>query len=198
MVSGPIGCGKTTLCRRLVDVARRRGLRVAGVLTPAVVEAGIKVGIEAVDLRAGEGCAGEGRAGDVRLLARTDRDLGGTRVGQYRFDDRALDWVAARCVEALTERPASAGPASAGKTLVFVDEIGRLELDRGGGLARTIPLLAQVRDGQVIVIVRDTLLDRLLACVREAEPRVVTVDPQRREEAWVEVSGLVFAGDTDR
>jgi nucleoside-triphosphatase THEP1 len=126
-------------------------------------------------------------------LARSDRDLGGTRVGQYSFDDRALDWVASRCASALTE-----SPTSTGETIVFVDEIGRLELNRGAGLARLIPLLAQPRDRQVIVIVRDTLLDRLLGCVQEADPRVVVVDPLRREEAWTELSGLVFAGYGDR
>ena len=188
LVSGPIGSGKTTLCQRLVDVARGRGFCVGGVLTPPVIEAGVKVGIEAVDLR----FVGT-RAAEGRLLARTDRDLEGTRCGPYSFDDRVLCWVALLCARALTE-----STAGAGETLVLVDEIGRLELNRGVGLARTIPLLAQVRDRRVIAIVRDTLLDRLVACVQEAEPRIVVVDPQRREEAWNELSGLVFAGETDR
>ena len=183
LVSGPIGSGKTTLCGRLVDVARMRGLWVAGVLTYAVLKAGVKVGIEAVDLQSCE----------VRLLARNDRDLKGTQAGQYSFDDRALEWVAACCASAL-----KSGPACAGETLVFVDEIGRLELDRGAGLARLIPLLAQPREGYVIVVVRDTLLDRLMVRVQVAEPRVVTLHPQCREEAWIELTGLVFAGRCER
>jgi len=188
LVSGPIGCGKTTLCRRLADLARKRGLEVAGVLAPPVVEAGIKVGIEAVDLS-----RVEGRAGEVRLLARNDRDLKGTRVGQYSFDDRTLDWAASLCSSALTERPASAGAK-----LVFVDEIGPLELDRGAGLAPTIPLLARPCNQHVIVVVREALLDRLLACVREAGPRVVMMNGQRREQAWIEVCELVLARGPDR
>jgi nucleoside-triphosphatase THEP1 len=160
-----------------------RGLCVAGVLTPAVVESGVKVGIEAVDLHSGE----------ARLLARDDRDLKGIQVGQYSFDDRSLEWVVACCSEPLVQ-----SSAFAGETLVFVDEIGRLELNRGAGLARLVPLLAQPRDGKVIVIVRDTLLDRLIARVQETEPRVVTLHPECREAAWAELAGLVFAGMCER
>ena len=83
LVSGPVRVGKTTLCLRLAERARERGLCVAGVLTPALMEDGAKVGIQAVELGSGE----------ARLLARVDRDLGGTRVGPYSFDDRVLDWV---------------------------------------------------------------------------------------------------------
>ena len=70
LLSGPIGAGKTTLCERAAAAARERGLRVAGVLAPAIVEDGAKVGIEAVDLASGK----------RRLLARTDRELGGMAV----------------------------------------------------------------------------------------------------------------------
>jgi nucleoside-triphosphatase THEP1 len=87
--------------------------------------------------------------------------------------------------------------------LVFVDEIGRLELNRGGGLVRLVPLLARPRAARprtqsVIAIVRDTLLDRLLARVRDAEPRVVTVNPRRREVAWEEMTRLVLEDRTNR
>jgi nucleoside-triphosphatase THEP1 len=183
LVSGPVGSGKTTLCQRLVDAARRRGFCVGGVLTPPVMEAGVKVGIEAVDLGTGE----------TRLLACNGRDLKGTQVGPYSFDDQTLEWVAARCAESLTE-----SPASTGETLVFVDEMGRLELNRGAGLARLIPLLVQSRDRHVVVIVRDTLLDRLMARVQEGEPRVVVLNPQRRETAWTELADLVVKGRSDR
>jgi nucleoside-triphosphatase THEP1 len=190
LLSGPVGSGKTTLCRRLVDLAGRQGFQVAGVLTPAVVRDGIKVGIEAVNLSTGE----------LRRLASNDRGPtqyacapGMTWVGQYVLDDHTLGWMAALCAEALVE-----ADAAASDSLVFVDEIGRLELDRGEGLARLIPLLAQPRQARVIVIVRDTLLDRFLERVRGAECQVVVVDPQWREDAWVELTRLALAGEAGR
>lgn len=54
LVTGAIGCGKTTYCRTQIDAARSAGLEVAGVLSPARFEQGIKVGIDALDLRSGE------------------------------------------------------------------------------------------------------------------------------------------------
>ena len=181
LLSGPVGSGKTTLCWRVIELARRRGYQIAGILAPAVIEQGHKVGIEAVALGTGE----------VRLLARNDCSLGGPRVGQYVFDDRTLDWVAHRCEVALI------GDCPTGAhSLVFVDEIGRLELEQGAGLARLIPLLAQPRAACVVVIVRDTLLAKLLAHVQRADPHLVTLNCQQRETAWGEVTGLVLSGQS--
>lgn len=176
LVSGPVRVGKTTLCMRLVERARRCGVRVAGVLTPALMDDGAKVGIQAVALSSGE----------TRLLARTDRDLGGIGVGPYSFDDRVLDWVSGCCERALVEQ------TLAERALVFVDEIGKLELNRGGGLARLIPLLAQPREQTTVVLVRDFLLDALIARLPELEPRVVTVDAACRERAWDELVWLTL------
>jgi nucleoside-triphosphatase THEP1 len=150
-----------------------------------------KVGIEAVDL-----CSGE-----VRLLARThaldgheDRGVvdpghgaGETRVGLYVMDDSVIEWMASLCEEALTT-----SHEGAAKSLVFVDEIGRLELNRGGGLARLVPLLAERRARCAIAIVRDSLLDRLVARVQAADPHVVKLDAGCRERAWQEIAQLVL------
>jgi nucleoside-triphosphatase THEP1 len=181
LVSGPVRVGKTTLCMRLVERARECGINVAGVLTPALVEDGVKVGIQAVELASGE----------TRLLARTDRDLGGIVVGPYSFDDSVLEWVAGCCERALAAR----SPRE--RTIVFVDEIGKLELSRGAGLARLIPLLAQPREQTTVVLVRDFLLDALVARLPEVEPCVVVVDAVCREQAWREVVKLALGGACD-
>jgi nucleoside-triphosphatase THEP1 len=171
LLSGPIGAGKTTLCERAVVAARARGLTVAGVLAPAVVEDGKKVGIEASDL-----------VGDERkLLARNDLDLGGVRAGQYSFDDDVLAWVLSLNVEAL-----------AGDALTFVDEIGRLELDRGVGLAPLIPLLTKPRQADTVVVVRGDLLDVMVSRLAPAASRVVTLDPAHRDAAWAELEAMLF------
>jgi len=172
LLSGPVGVGKTTLCLRLAEAARERGLCVGGVLTPATLEDGIKVGIQALDVGSGE----------TRVLARVDRDLGGTQVGPYSFDDRVLEWVVRRCERALDGVDG----------MVFVDEIGKLELSRGGGLARLIPLLACPRRGITVAIVRDFLLDTLAARLPERKPRIVLVEAACRERAWSELAGLAL------
>jgi nucleoside-triphosphatase THEP1 len=180
LFSGAIGVGKTTLCLCLAGLARRRSCPVLGVLTPAIVRDGVKVGIEALNLRTGE----------TRPLARRaalqDSRFRGTRVGRYAFDDLVLDWVVSFCTRALANADADPG------IVVFLDEIGKIELDTDKGLAPLIPLLARPRKGRVIAIVRDTLLDRLLAHLVPAEPRVVLLKPLARETAWGELTSLVF------
>jgi nucleoside-triphosphatase THEP1 len=180
LVSGPVRAGKTTLCLRLVERARECGLSVGGVLTPAVVENGVKAGIQAVELGSGE----------TRLLARVDRDLRGVRVGPYSFDDRVLDWVTCCCERDLGLET----------RIVFVDEIGKLELNRGGGLARLVPVLARPRAQTTVVIVRDFLLDALVERLPEKEPCVVMLDPARREQAWERLADLALGedGETER
>jgi len=178
LLSGPVRAGKTTLCLRLVERARERGWQAGGVLTPALMEAGEKAGIQAVELGSGE----------TRTLARVDRDLGGVRVGPYSFDDRALDWVVCCCARDLD----GGGARGSVPRIVFVDEIGKLELNRGGGLAPLIPLLARSQPRPAVVIVRDFLLEALLERLSGQAPRVVVVDPACRERAWDELCGLAF------
>lgn len=179
LLSGSIGSGKTTLCQRAAAAARERGIPVAGVLAPALLQRGRKVGIVVEDLYSGE----------TRLLARSDEELGGVRVGRYSFDDRTLQWTASLC-----ERALAAG-TPAGDALVFVDEIGRLELHQAGGLARAIPLLARPRPGAAGVVVRDMLLGDLLARVVPVVPHVISMNAGHRTAAEQELDELLFASD---
>ena len=171
LLSGPVGSGKTTLCQRVARAARERAMPTDGILAPAVLEDGSKLGIDAVDL--GQGV--------TRLMARTDRDLGGVQVGPYSFDEGVLSWAASVCERALE-----------GSGLVFVDEIGRLELNRGLGLAPVIPLLTRPRGGHTVVVVRDFLTSVLVDRLGPSSPFVVRLDPERREGAWTALQRLLF------
>jgi nucleoside-triphosphatase len=143
LLTGPVGVGKTTIAERVAGLARRQGLDCRGLLAPALeTSCGQKAGIWGVDLASGE----------RRLLARTDRDLGGPEVGPSSFDDAALAWAVAVLEEAL-------GACD----LLLVDEIGKLELGRGIGLAPILPRLAAGEARCSLVVVRDSLLAELQA-----------------------------------
>ena len=73
-------------------------------------------------------------------------------VGVYRISEDAIDWAQKLLAAALLS----------GADWIVVDEIGPLELRRGGGFAFALPPLADsVRIPNAIVVVRETLADEL-------------------------------------
>lgn len=146
LLTGPIGIGKTTIAECVVGLARRQGLTCSGLLAPAMRNScGQKVGIWGVDIRTGDRC----------ILARTDRDLGGVVVGPYSFDSRALSWITGIIDKALSS--ATGGSCD----LLVVDEIGKLELWHGIGLAPVLPRFAAGEACRSLILVRDFLLAEL-------------------------------------
>ncbi len=156
LLTGPVGVGKTTVAERVVGLARRQGYACGGLLAPAMMSrCGQKVGVWGVDVGSGE----------RRVLARTDRDLGGPSVGPYSFEAGALDWAVAVIDRAL-----------APSDLLVVDEIGKLELWHGTGLASILPRLAAGETKRSLVVVRDFLLADLQARLEPVEQMVFQVD----------------------
>lgn len=167
LLTGPIGVGKTTIAQRVVELARQQGLVCGGILAPGITDhRGQKIGVYGIDLRTGE----------RRTLARTDRDLGGPSVGVYSFDGEALAWTV-RVVEQALD-PCTTLPCD----LVIVDEIGKLELWQGVGLAPILPRLSTLRRPWVLVLVRDFLLAELQTRLGPGERLVFWASEENREE----------------
>jgi nucleoside-triphosphatase len=167
LLTGPVGVGKTTVAERVVGLARRQGLTSGGLLAPALRNAcGQKAGIWGVAATSGE----------RRLLARTDRDLGGPEVGPYSFDEEALAWSVG-----VIEAALAAGDGQAPDLLV-VDEMGKLELWHGTGLAPVLPRLAAGEARRALVLVREGLLETLAARLAPARVVVFRVDEENRDD----------------
>jgi nucleoside-triphosphatase THEP1 len=189
LLTGPIGAGKTTVAERVVGLAKRRGMACRGLLAPAIVDAcGHKTGIWGIDL------AGDER----RALARTDSDLGGPRLGPYSFDAAALDWAAAVVLAALTSPPLAGGTEGGYSNLVIVDEIGKLELWYGLGLAPVLPRLAAGEVARALVVVRDTLVEELQRWMGTVEPVTIRVSEQNREMLPAQILEALLQPDTSR
>jgi nucleoside-triphosphatase THEP1 len=170
LLTGPVGIGKTTVAARVVELARRRGFACRGVLAPAQRDAaGLKIGIVGIDLATGE----------RRTLARTGCEMQGPRLGPYSFDAAALEWATAVLLGALAQPPPADGREHS--ALVVVDEIGKLELWQGQGLAAVLPALASGPAAHVLVIVRESLLEELCARLGDERPHVFWADEQNRD-----------------
>jgi nucleoside-triphosphatase THEP1 len=177
LVTGPRSAGKTTLCRRVVDLARQASWEVSGIISPAIIKGGFKVGIGAMDLRSGK----------RYLLARLpgEDDEPQTQGMRWIFDGRCLQW----CNQVLKQ----AVPTD----LLVVDEIGSMELERGQGMLSGLDAIDSRFYHLAVVVVRQELLRKL----RWRWPRagVMTVENvhqldglmDRMIEKIVSIQGLV-------
>lgn len=140
LVSGWRRVGKTTLLLRLREAAIGAGRSAGGFLSVARFEGGEKTGIDLMDASSGAVIP------LARYTVNPPEDPGVIRIGPYVFDPAAMD-AALRCAESGQDAD-----------VFFVDELGPLELEQGGGWAAAIPLIGARRSGTSFVVVRPELI----------------------------------------
>ena len=143
LLTGRGGAGKTTACWKALPALRAGGIKVAGFISPPLLDAdGKKTGIEMLNLASGE------HHTFAHVVSRNDDP----DVGVYRLESDAIDWA----------RGVLAAALFSDIDLLVLDEIGPLELKRGGGFAFALqPLADPERIPTAIVIVRQELVDEL-------------------------------------
>ena len=184
LLSGASGSGKTSACRIVAEAAASGSIPTGGVVCDALFENGCKTGIRCTDLSP----EADGRTWQLARVrpgalprkpeeaARTaaspsapafdDSDEAVVRYGMWEFRKPAL----AAADAAIAEYVAALGDAAAGHALpmVFVDEVGPLELDHGTGLMETLAALdAAVLRGSpgalYLIVARPDIAARLAA-----------------------------------
>ena len=211
LLTGEVQIRKTRWLEALVADLAERGVPCAGVLAPGqwVASAGEradgngyeKLGIDNVLLPDGERVS-FARRGD---LARADGTFDeGSQAAQaelaWHISDAAIERVNAHfeklrslaCAESVPESEGS--PRLRRPGLLVVDELGRLEIWRGGGLTEAVALLAEGPSAafpHALVVVRDYLADDAEALLAEAWPDRMRIAPDK--EGQVAVLSAAFA-----
>ena len=156
ILTGERGVGKTTVCQKLIAVAQSKGYVCSGILTVSQPDDERDV----IDVRSGE---------TRRLTVGPDvEDV--VIQGRFRFDPETLTWGN----EALSQ--------SRDSQLLVVDELGPLEIERGGGWYRTFYALQRNDYALAIVVVRPELVIPAQLRLPTGATTVLTVTPDDRED----------------
>lgn len=157
LLVGGIGSGKTAAGLRLLSLLRSYGIQVGGILAPRILRGEETVGYSIIDLSTN---ATHPFAG----LEPSD-----VPIGKFYLSQAGLDLAERTILNALNERP-----------VVFIDEIGRLEL-KGAGHARAIRQLLQ-SDSVPVLLVRDTIVEQVIRTFDIADPFIFHASEMRDSE----------------
>lgn len=146
LLTGEFSSGKTTWCLQLLEQARLRGMLTAGLVSPAVFEQGVKIGIDLMDIVSGE---------RRRLAVRHSLSSGqapqlGPLTQNWHFDSLVLAW-GNQILENLSECE-----------LLILDELGPLEFLAEQGLTAALKLIDAKQYRLACVVVRVELLSMAL------------------------------------
>jgi nucleoside-triphosphatase THEP1 len=175
VLAGGIAAGKTRTAKRVAEHLRDRGVSVGGILAPRRLDGDVTVGYSVVDLETGE----------ERGFAESTPP--GRPVGRFFVRPEALRFARAAVHRAAEECD-----------VVFVDEVGRWELD-GGGHAESVRELA-ASGAVAVLLVREAFVDDVIATFGLQGADVFRLAPRRPDRAagplaetlWSMVDGIEF------
>lgn len=164
IVTGEIGIGKTTVCRKLVEIIRNQGHACAGILTYKSADKDIII----EDIQSGQ----------IETLASINNVHDGPRTPRYYFNRRGIKFG----IDAIDK--------GAFASILVVDEIGRLEL-RGEGFIKIIDLLNIGKVKDCILVIRSELLSVFLPQL-STKLLIFETTANNRNELPQEIGSVLF------
>ena len=156
IVTGSVGCGKTSLVEEAARILKSEGVSVAGVITPVLYEAEQRKGYIIRDL-----CTGE-----ERILARTTPFNTTLRQCSFYFVEESFHWA-----EQLFNK-------SLDSQVFILDEVGRLELKRKGYYRLAESILLRY-EGCFIITARRNILAELIALFKIKRAAVIDIKAEK-------------------
>lgn len=160
LLTGNPGVGKTTVLTKAVNILKRSGVCMGGMISREVRENGVRVGFEILDLTSG-------RRG---WLAHINQQSG-PQVGKYRVNLSDLDAVGAAAIEEAAEKCAA----------VAIDEIGPMELFSEKFKAAVQKVLESQKPA--VAIIHWKADDKLIKAAKSREDaEILTVTQESRDK----------------
>jgi nucleoside-triphosphatase THEP1 len=170
ILSGERGVGKSTVCRETIALARARGYTCGGLLTLSRPDDTLDV----LDVR----------SGDVRRLTIGPDASPAVIQGRFRFFPQTQAW--GNLVLARTWP----------NHRLVVDELGPLEIERGGGWLKAFDVLRRPDFALALVVVRPELVAQAQLKLPAGATTVLTVRPDNRDDLSGHLLGLLQAGQS--
>ena len=139
ILTGDLESGKTSLCLEVADHAKQSGIKIMGLVSPAVFEGGSKIAIDIQDLNSGE----KRRLAELRDRAETDLE-----TKRWSFFSEAVNWG--------NQVLKKAYPCD----LLIIDELGPLEFDRAQGWVEAFDLLDRGEFQAALLVIRPSLVQQ--------------------------------------
>lgn len=163
VITGEIGIGKSTICQKVLAMARNLGFTCGGVITYKMPGDTLSI----MDIRSGE----------TAVLAIPGDKYGGPLVPRFTFDPEGI---------AFGLRAIEAGSLAG---IMFVDEIGIIE-SMGEGFIKAFDIINESRAKNSILVIRNELLEYLLPGLNE-KPVLFEVTADNRDRLPVDIFDLI-------
>ena len=163
IITGAIGIGKTTVCRKFIEIAQTQEYCCGGIITYKTPDKGIII----EDIQTG---------GSEALASITNIYLG-PRTKKYFFNPEGIDFG----IQAIDK--------GASLDILLVDEIGHLEL-QGEGFVNAIELVRAGRVRNCILVIRKELISAFLPRL-DTTPLVFEITIDNRNQLPEEI-GLIL------
>lgn len=187
LLTGPSGQGKTTVCTKVIERARARGLTVGGVVTENLATRAGASAQYVTDIVGGErrrlATATQERERVRERLETHGRSFGPEDfAASWRFDEGGVAFGNAALVATLAAPP----------DLLVVDQIGLLEFWCGAGFTAVFDVVRHGRQAASLIAVHQLTRDQAEACFPEPL-HVFEVALETRDALPDAVLGLVDA-----
>jgi len=173
VITGNPGCGKTTVCEKVIRRLEEGGIRCGGILCPEVKENGRRVGTNAVDVMT--------REERIMAMLKNKAEFDGIEVGRYSLNRKGIEFGKDAIENAMN------------CNVIVIDEIGPVELSNDGMIDAAVKALDS--ENSVIVIVRSKLKKKFLEGFKDREFIVFDVSEENRKSLPEEISRRIENGN---